>query len=98
MKLDFGAFVAGSGKFEEDGSKTLGAFSFMAGLNVVFTQEYTQLITIGPVPLYIGYVFSLSAGIGVDGFHVTFKVDKDGKPYDPHFKPLKNITITIRLL
>ena len=97
MKLDFGAFVAGSGKFEEDGSKTLGAFSFMAGLNVVFTQEYTQLITIGPVPLYIGYVFSLSAGIGVDGFHVTFKVDKDGKPYDPHFKPLKNITITIRI-
>ena len=97
MKLDFGAFVAGSGKFEEDGSKTLGAFSFMAGLNVVFTQEYTQLITIGPVPMYIGYVFSLSAGIGVDGLHVTFKVDKDGKPYDPHFKPLKNITITIRI-
>ena len=96
-KLDFGWFIAGAGKFEEDNNETLGAFSASFGANVVFTYEFTKPFTLGPVPFYLDFLFSASAGVGIDGIHVTFRIDKNQKPYHPDFQPANNITIAIRI-
>ena len=98
-KLDFGFFVVGAGKFEEDKEikDTLAAFSASFGANVVFTYEFTKPFTIGIIPFYLDFLFSASAGVGIDALHVTFRIDKNFKPSNAEFQPVNNITIAIRI-
>ncbi len=96
-KLDFGWFFAAAGKFEDVDNQTLGAFSGSFGANVVFTYDFTKPYMIGPFPAYAGFLFTLSAGVGVDAIHVTFRIDENLKPHDPDFQPFNNITIELRI-
>ena len=98
LKLDVGFFVMGSGRVQvEDDGSALWGFSAMAGFEVVLSFDYTQMMQIGPVPLYLNLNIALSAGVGVDALHVTWKTDKNSKPTGAQFSPIHSVTINLRL-
>ncbi len=98
LKLDVGFFVMGSGRVQvqKDGPPLWG-FSAMLGIEAVVSFDYTQMMQIGIVPLYLNLNLALSVGVGTDAIHVTWKTDANGKPTDAKFDLINNITVDLRL-
>ena len=95
-KFDVGFYIMGVARWQKDADD--GALLFAGdlgyGFSVVFSYDYTQPGFIGPVPVYMNFNISLSAGIGFDaGFSFRYK---DGFQ-SFKIELLRSITIDLRL-
>ena len=98
MSLDFGYFMMLSGRAEkDDAGGTTWTVSGTVGGNLLFSVDYTQPMSIGPVPFYVNINFSASAGICLEGLYFSFAFDKDENFVGMEWWVVRGITIDIRL-
>ena len=98
MKLDFGYFLMLSGRAQMDETGgTVWTVSGAGGGSLLFSVDYTQPMSLGPVPVYFNINFSASAGICLEGLYFSFAFDKGGDYQGMEWWVLRGVTIDIRL-
>ena len=99
VKMNFGYFVmfSGRGEMDEVDGSTLWSLSGSAGGEFTFSADYTQTMTIGPVPVYMNINFTASAGVALEGLYFSFRFDHNFKLQGFDWSLLRGITINVRL-
>ena len=100
IKFDFGYFMMFSGRWQSDDANgdSLWSVSGATGAEFVFSAEYTQMFSIGPVPFYVTATFTASMGLALDGLYFSFLVDKDMKVKNFEWSIVRGVTLNIRLM
>ena len=98
LNLNFGYFLMLSGRAQmDDNGTSVWSVSGGGGGELVLSFDYTQMMQVGIVPLYLNVNFSASAGICLEGLYFTWRLDENAKPDGFDWWLLRGVTINIRL-
>ena len=100
VKMDFGYFMMFSGRWQSDDANgdSLWSVNGETGVEFVFSAEYSQMFSIGPVPFYVTATFTASMGLALDGLYFSFFVDKDMKVKNFEWSIVRGLSLNIRLM